>query len=293
MNNQRLGSLLVLGANGMLGRIIFAYFKSENPDFTWGTRRKLWGKKILKFDAKTCDKDFKKIFKKLKKIDYVINCIGIVEKNADINEVIKINALLPHKLEQFAQKYGFRLIHVSSDAVFSETQTLANEKILPMPTTIYGFSKFLGETFSKNAITFRTSILGFDPKDHKGILEWTLGRKKRIKNYTNQKWSGCTTLQFAKLCGRIISQNKFEFLRKKSPIFHFAPLGPIDKYKIVKTILKESHLHLKIRPFRGNRLTRVLTTLYFDYLFDSSYTNKIDLALRELLLFEKTLKKHV
>ena len=273
----------------MLGRSVFFYLKSKYPNYIWGTHReKIRKGDLLKLNAQTLEADFKSIFKKLKRIDYVINCIGIVKENQVLNTLIETNGLFPHKLERLAEQYNFKLIHVSTDAVFSETAGAMNEKNLPAPTDNYGLSKLAGETTSENAITFRTSVLGLDPIDHKGLLEWILGNKKTIKGYVNQIWSGCTVLQFAKLCEEIISKKKFGYLRKKSPFFHFAPLGPITKYQIIKVFLEELGRKKILKRAYGTKMTRTLKTLYFDYLSYNSYTNKISLALKEVIDFEKT-----
>lgn len=289
MQNNKSSHILVLAANGMLGKAVYKYLHLLFPNSVWGTVKKLNNNKsfLLKLDAFHYEKDFPIIFKKLKKIDYVINCIGVLKDYKNIQELIFINALFPHKLEDLSIVYKFKLLHISTDAVFSPLSGLINEESIPSPNDYYGASKYLGETNSSNAITFRTSIIGFNPNSNNGLLEWILENKgKPINGYTNQKWSGSTTLQYATLCGSIISKKSFLRLRKKSRIFHFAPIEPITKYLLIKyfrTIIKD---YASIKRVKGEIVNRALVTKYSDILSIRNYKRDIKSALTELLEFE-------
>lgn len=285
-------SILVLGAEGMLGRGVYMYLKNLYPNSTWGTHREVRKpySALLKFDVYNSEDDLSLILKKMRKIDYIINCIGILKKYDSVENLIYVNAFFPHKLASLAEKYHFKLIHVSSDAVFPENAGAVTENTISSPTDLYGTSKLLGEPFSQNALTFRTSIIGFDPLKHKGLLEWaSMSTNHLLKGYTNQRWTGCTVVQYAQLCHRIISQNRFANFRKRSAVFHFAPLGPISKYDILNAYLAVAKPKEKdiLKTAKGKKITRYLTSEYFDPNDLRKYTGDILKALKELIKFEK------
>src|SRR5579871_3095151 len=214
MKNKNLPKTLVLGADGMLGRIVFWYLNSKYSSVLGTSRRK--DSHFLYFNAHSAQRDLTDIIQKKGNIEYIINCIGILKNEEDAQEMFEINAIFPHVLELLSEKYHFKFIHISTDAVFSPQSEKVFEDSTVKPDGMYGESKYKGETSSKNALTIRTSILGFHSTVHKSLLDWVLNTsQKTINGYINQKWSGCTTLQFAQFCEMLISQNKFEILRNK------------------------------------------------------------------------------
>lgn len=281
--------ILVLGVSGMLGKTVFTYLRSIFLHSVFGTTRHVKNhSSILKLDAYTAEDDFKTIYKKLESIQYVVNCIGILKDSTNIKDILYVNSLFPHKLEKLAEKYNFRLFHISSDGVFSANSGNVNEHDNPSPDTTYGASKLLGETNSFFSITFRTSILGFDSAKHKGIIEWVLKNKsKTIEGYTNQLWTGCTTLQYATLCGNIIIKDIFHMLRKKSNIFHFAPLEPMTKYTLLKKIRKIINDSAQVKKTKKEKINRVLVTKFPSDLSIEKFQPDITTALKALITFEK------
>ena len=287
MNHTKTPKILILGANGMLGRTVFNYFLSKYPEITWGTVRNKPTDKTFNYDVYE-DNLVEKIIRQLDGVDYVINCIGILRSEIAVKEQIFINSYFPHLLEDLAEKNNFSLIHISTDAVFAPDVKKVNEDSYSLPTDIYGRSKLLGETESSRALTFRTSILGIDKINGKGFLNWLMkNSKSEINGYTNQKWNGCTTLQFAQFCSTLIEKNRFQSLRAISPVFHFAPIETTTKYEIAKTFIDEMNYESKLIESKGQEVTRELDTKYEDILL--SYYQKVSIksALHELVLFEK------
>lgn len=278
--------ILILGTNGMLGQTVFAYFSNKFQNSTWGTGRKK-AKNIFAFDAYDYY-SLKKIFKSLNSVDYVINCIGILRNANSLKDQIFINAYFPHILEDFAIKYNFLLIHVSTDAVFSPEAGKVTESTNPSPINSYGMSKYLGETQSTNAITIRTSILGINKLKSTGFLNWIMSNKGNdLFGFTNQTWNGCTTLQFAQFCDKLISKNAFHMLRKSSPIFHFAPISATTKYQIAEVFINEIQYKTPLKKSKGETISRELDTQYADILSSYYQKSSIQKALHELALFEK------
>lgn len=277
--------ILIIGASGMLGHTVFNYFKQYFPESTWGTTRtnKL-DKNIIIFDAQL-DERLQILDKNFNKLDYIINCSGILPSNKNLNEMNYINAMLPHNLSTFAEEKNAKLIHISSDAVFPRLVMDADEDTPPSPENFYGETKLRGEPNSMNAITFRTSILGLDPYQHKGLLEWVIQTRDCVA-YTNQYWSGCTTYQYASLCYRIIISGTFNQLRSRSRIFHFPPIAKIAKRDIITSFLKLSKNEKVVRTAIGEPLNRILITKYRD-LLKIKNQQTLEEALEDLINFER------
>jgi dTDP-4-dehydrorhamnose reductase len=275
--------ILILGESGMVGNTVFKYLKSINQKNVFATNRK-------EFSVGNFEKDFKLIQKKLGKIDYVINCIGLKNPNSTKKRFNEVNGEFPNKLAKTLNKNGTKLIHISTDAVFNPKKGIVKESDHPDPIDSYGISKLKGEANLTNTIIIRTSLVGFNKKNE-GIFEWVKNSKQNIQGFTNQIWSGCTTLQFAKLCEHIIREGNFEQLRKKSYVYHFAPLNLITKYMLVRTIAKLTNPDIKVNKSKSPKeISRFLASKYFDKKFLKPYTTNLNKAILELLKFEKNEK---
>lgn len=277
--------ILVLGAHGMLGRTVYNYLKTKFPNTTWGTIR---GKQKTFFylDANTISKNINDITRKIHHVDFIINCIGSLPNCAD-KELQEINAEFPIILAKVAKKYHSKVIHVSTDAVFPAIAGRVREKNKPFPDTAYGKSKLLGEADTENFLAIRTSLIGLDPEKHKGLLEWVLQYKDTsIPGFTNQIWSGCTTLQFAMLCEKIMAREAFDELNKKAKVYHFAPIYPISKYKLLQDFLLLTKKKILIKKIESEKKTRILTTDFAKELWFYEFTHIIFDALQELIRFE-------
>ncbi len=272
--------ILVLGANGFVGHTIFSFLSSHYQ--TIGTSRSKKTQNLVPFTVENSKRDFASIQKSMKTITHVINCIGVY-KNTSKEHLVQVNAMFPHQLEQLIPLYNFKLIHISTDAIFGRLQGTATETTTPFPDTIYGMSKLLGETEHKNALTIRTSLIGTDRYNKKGIIESILSSAKQIDGYANQAWSGCTTLQFAKLCSLLTDNKTFEHIRIKSTHIHFAPLPKITKYALVKKIVKNAGLSLDIKKVKKEKTTRVLTSLYTNISPIKQFNPSYEKALQKIL----------
>lgn len=284
-------NILVLGASGMLGKTVFIFLKNNYPKSVWGTSRNKKDKRKNLFFLETSSlrTDFNKIVKKIKQIDLVINCIALTKTDDNIENVIEINALFPHQVEKLAEKYGFKLIHVSTDAVFPIVSKRVSERSTPYAQGIYSASKLLGELSGKNSITVRSSFLGSISKNKDSFFQKAL-KHKDINGFIDQKWSGSTTLQFAKFCYFLTKDKNFDTLRKVSSIYHFVPLSNTTRYEILANLSKIKK-GIRIKKKKSlNPITRNLVSQYFDKNFYSSYTTNIQQALLELFQFEKTTK---
>ena len=271
--------ILVLGATGMLGRIVYKYLKTNNSNVIVGSSREKSNPGLIFFDVRKTNIDN---FLSKNRFDFVINCIGAL-KGSNKNDLVKLNSLFPKKFDMVCSKLTVNLIHISTDAVFADKGTVMSESSKASTYDEYGKSKLDGEVL--NGLNIRTSLLGLDPKEHKGILELMLSYKK-IKGFTNQIWSGATTLQVAEFVYWLMSDDNYENLIKKTHIIHFAPIESITKYRILETF-SELVNGARVIKKRGPKRTRILNTKYVDEIELKKYTKNLKKALKELIKFDE------
>jgi dTDP-4-dehydrorhamnose reductase len=215
-------SILVLGAEGMLGHKMFQTLSSRFPDTKctiFGSLEDPFYRSIPLF---TSQNTFEKInvmesaalkkFLEKERPDFLINCIGIVKQRDEGKMAIPsitINSLFPHLLADWAGSWNGRLIHFSTDCVFSGKKGNYSETDPSDAEDLYGKSKHLGEVSNvPNALTLRTSIIGRELSNFKSLLEWFLAQKgKKIKGYKKVIYSGVTTNHIAKLVGDLINDH--------------------------------------------------------------------------------------
>ena len=109
--------------------------------------------------------------------DAVVNCIGIVKQLKEAKDPavsIRLNALFPHLVTKICNQHGARLIHISTDCVFSGTGGPYSEEDIADADDLYGRTKQLGEVDAAGSCTVRTSIIGRELDRGTGLLEWFL-----------------------------------------------------------------------------------------------------------------------
>ena len=215
-------SILVLGGEGMLGHKVFQNLANRFP----GTKCTIFGSlsdpfyraiPLFKPEA-TIERvnamDLPALLQLLEKEkpDYLINCIGIVKQRDEGKMAIPsitINSLLPHRLAEWGMSWGGRLVHFSTDCVFSGRKGNYNEDDPSDAEDLYGKSKYLGEVADRpDALTLRTSIIGRELSNFKSLLEWFLEQNgKKVKGFKRVIYSGVTTNYIAELVGKIISDH--------------------------------------------------------------------------------------
>jgi dTDP-4-dehydrorhamnose reductase len=190
----------------------------------------------------------------------VVNAVGIVKQRADARESIpsiEINALLPHRLAVLCGTIGARLIHLSTDCVFSGRIGNYSETAPPDPEDLYGRSKLLGEVGDRGCLTLRTSMIGPELKGKTGLLEWFLAQNGTVKGYRSTIFSGFTTLELS----RIIERIAVEFPEAHG-IYHVAS-QPINKYELLTKIKRALDLKVEVVPDDAVRCDRSLDSSRF------------------------------
>lgn len=162
--------------------------------------------------------------------DVLINCIGLLVKESEEKKdlAVYINSYLPHFLENHFKNTSTRVIHLSTDDVFSYHGQPPQEKSPYSPETFYGRSKALGEIINAKDLTFRMSIVGPDMRvPGTGLLNWFFEQKGEIQGYTKTIWNGVTTLELAKAIKAAVEQNL-------TGLYHLVPKRGISKYDLLQ-----------------------------------------------------------
>jgi dTDP-4-dehydrorhamnose reductase len=140
----------------------------------------------------------------------VINCIGLIKQRHEAAAAIpalEINSLLPHRLLEICKEAGARLVHFSTDCVFSGHRGGYRENDNPDPVDLYGRSKLLGELDHAPALTLRTSVIGLELARKLGLIEWFLAQRGTIRGFRRWMYSGMTTLEMARLVERLLERH--------------------------------------------------------------------------------------
>lgn len=200
--------VLVLGATGMAGHTISIYLKEAGYDVTALSRRKFEHCNNIIGDAT----DFVFLNEVISKGDYdiIINAIGILNKDAHNNKskAVLLNSYLPHFLSDISKNAKTRIIHMSTDCVFSGKTGSYTEDSFRDGDTFYDRSKALGELENDKDLTLRNSIVGPDlNKEGIGLFNWFMKQKGQINGYTKAIWTGVTTLTLAKAMEKAIEEN--------------------------------------------------------------------------------------
>jgi dTDP-4-dehydrorhamnose reductase len=246
--------ILVLGVTGMLGNAVFRVFSADAGHETWGTLRSgaalrhfpqdshvrlLCGVDVLDQDA---------LVAALGKVkpDVVINCVGLIKQLADAKDpltALPINAMLPHRLARLCELAGARLIHVSTDCVFSGRKGLYQETDLSDAEDLYGKSKYIGELHDlPHAITLRTSIIGHELGSSYALVDWFLSQQGSVKGFTRAIFSGLPTVELARVMKDFVIPHP-----QLNGLYHVAA-APIDKFKLLELVAAQYGKQTEIRP---------------------------------------------
>ena len=232
--------ILVLGANGMLGHVVTRHFLDIGYEVLETSRDK---GDINYFDV---SKDISAIQKVLKRIKpkVVINCIGILNKNAEENHdlAVMVNSYLPHYLDKISDEFDFKLIHISTDCVFDGKKGEYCENSQKDSTSFYGQSKALGEVKNDKNLTLRTSIIGPDTNPNGiGLFQWFMNQETQTNGFNKVIWTGVTTIELAKCIDKAIKNNLVG-------LKHVVNGDTIDKLSLLKLIKKHFKKDIKIIP---------------------------------------------
>lgn len=190
--------------------------------------------------------------------EVVVNCVGIIKQipaGQDPVASITVNSLFPHKLQAICADRNARLVHMSTDCVFSGRKGMYTEDDNADPTDLYGRSKLLGEVQGDNCLTIRTSIIGRELDSTHGLLEWFLSQPgPRVRGYTNAIFSGLPTLALSSVIANVI--RNFPDLHG---LYHVSS-DPISKFELLRLFAAAFDKPVEIEPFAGVQVDRSLNS---------------------------------
>ena len=246
-------NILVLGASGMLGNAMMRVM-SENAKFNvFGTIRsesakrfftsEIGNKLIIDINIDNLESILKAFA--IAKPVVVINCVGLIKQLASADDplqAIPINALLPHQLARICAVAGARLIHMSTDCVFSGAKGGYVESDNSDALDLYGKSKFLGEVDYANAITLRTSIIGHELNSQRALVNWFLKQNNECNGYTKAIFSGFPTVVLAQIIRDFVIPKP-----ELTGVYHVAA-KPISKFDLISLIAEVYGKKINIIP---------------------------------------------
>lgn len=230
--------VLVLGVSGMLGNAVFRQLSLDSVLQVFGSVRGVGGagyfpnslreQIVAGVDVENHD-SLVNVFAKVVP-DVVINCVGLVKQLSDANDplqAVPINSLLPHRLAALCKVASARLVHISTDCVFSGAKGGYLESDFPDAYDLYGRSKLLGEVDYPHAITLRTSIIGHELAGARSLLCWFLAQQGPVKGFTKAVFSGLPTNELARVIRDVVLPKP-----ELHGLYHVAS-KPIDKYSLL------------------------------------------------------------
>ncbi len=245
--------ILVIGASGMIGSTVLRVLSEKRDWEVFGTIRN--GDVIRFFTAQIAkrllvgvDVQHSDVLLKLLddiRPDVVINCAGLTKHKPEADDPlvsIPINTLMPHRLAELCKLVGARLIHVSTDCVFSGEKGGYTEEDFADARDVYGKSKALGEVTYPHTVTLRTSTIGHELQSKYGLLDWFLSQEWSCKGYDRAIFSGLPTVIFAQIVRDVVIPHN-----ELSGLYHVAA-KPINKFYLLKLIANVYGKKIEIIP---------------------------------------------
>lgn len=259
--------ILVLGVTGMLGSAVFKSL-SEHHD-VYGTARgssaksffaeSLQQKMILGVDV--LDQDILVNLLLDVKPDVVINCVGLIKQLPNAKDplvALPLNAMFPHRLARLCGLQGVRLIHISTDCVFSGEKGMYKESDESDAKDLYGKSKYIGELHDySHCVTLRTSIIGHELNSNASLVDWFLSQVGQVKGFRKAVFSGLPTAELARVINEFVLPNPGLY-----GLYHVSA-EPIDKYRLLNLVKDVYEKDIKIVADDGVVIDRSLDSTGF------------------------------
>ena len=194
--------------------------------------------------------------------DFIVNCIGVlIHGSSNVGNAIYLNAYLPHQLKKISKNINAKLIHISTDCVFSGSKGGYIESDVKDGQGIYPQTKILGEIEDDSNLTLRTSIVGPELKiNGEGLFHWFMNQQGDISGFTKSIWSGVTTIELAKAV-------KWSIDNEITGLYHVTNNTIISKYELLKLLQKHIKKDINIKPVDENNVDKsfIDTRLLMNY----------------------------
>ncbi len=266
---------LILGASGMAGHVISIYLKEKGHDVAGYCRRSIGFVEYIKGDIKNVQR-LKNVIE-TENYDIVVNAAGVLNQfaEADKESAVFLNSYLPHLLAKLTENMNTRVIHMSTDCVFSGKNAPYTENSFRDGESFYERSKALGELNDGKNLTLRNSIVGPDINENGiGLFNWFMKQNGEINGYTNAMWTGMTTLQLAKTI-------EAAALSDAHGLVNMVYKENISKYELLKLFDRYMRNNeVKINPYDDFSLDKTLvrTNFEFDYTVPDYETMIIEMS---------------
>jgi dTDP-4-dehydrorhamnose reductase len=261
--------VLILGATGALGHVMFTWLSGREGLEVFGTVRdqeqagRWFSQELLNNCLGNVDAfNFSSLIHALATVkpEIVINCIGIVKQSqlaADPVISISINSLLPHRLAVTCRLAGIRLIQMSTDCVFDGERGNYREEDPANALDIYGRTKALGEVTSAGCLTVRTSVICHELRGNLGLLEWFLAQQDQVQGFTRAIFSGFPMITFTKIIEAYLLDGP-----GLTGLYHISA-EPIAKYDLLKLVAEQYGKQIDIIPDDNLKVDRSLDSSAF------------------------------
>ncbi len=264
--------IAVLGSTGMAGHMVSLYLEEAGYMVYRASRSERNTLTSRTVDA--ADPAALRAWLEEVRPDGVVNCIGLLQRACEArpDRAVLLNAYIPHYLESLFSQERTKVIHLSTDCVFSGSKGGYAENALPDGRTMYDRSKALGELNNRKDLTLRMSIIGPDTDPGgTGLLNWFMAQKGELQGYSKTLWNGVTTLELAKAV-------EWALRTEVAGLYHLVPAGTIDKYSLLRlfqqTFQKED---VQISRIDGPQLDKTLVNTRTDFGFQvGSYPAQLE-----------------
>lgn len=254
--------VLLFGATGMAGHVAYYYLRSTGKyDISDVVYRTPLTEESIVVDVTNRDAVAEVIHRVRPEV--IINCIGILIRGSKEypDNAILINAYFPHLLKRHSDEVGAKLIHISTDCVFSGKKGNYTEDDFRDADDVYGRSKALGEIINDKDLTIRTSIIGPELKENgEGLFHWFMHQHGEVNGFRTAIWGGVTTLELAKAIEYALDNGTVGLVHLSNGI-------GISKYDLL-CMFKEIWLkqNVEIISCDANGVDKsIRKSLYFDY----------------------------
>lgn len=251
--------ILVLGVLGMAGHVMAEVLKNAGHEVVGFARRESPYCKTIIGDAQ--DGNLIREVLSNGAFDAVINCIGVLNKEVDANpaEGIYLNSVLPHLLVKYTAGTGTKVIHLSTDCVFSGKDGNYREDSFRDADSMYGRSKTMGELNDEKNLTIRTSIVGPDLHEKGcGLFNWFMKQNGTVNGYTQAIWSGVTTIELAKAVATVLESDV-------TGLYHLVNGDKIDKCSLLRLFNEMRVDPVVINPVNNDRVDKSIICTRTDF----------------------------
>jgi dTDP-4-dehydrorhamnose reductase len=245
--------IVVLGSTGMAGHVVTSRLESNRSLEVLNISRTKFNEQTVTIDV-TDTKSLEDIISEFSP-EIVVNCVGMLIKESEKNKVgaVMVNSLLPHVLSSMCDKHGGRLIHLSTDCVFSGAKGPYDIGDFRDGDSFYDRSKALGEVVNERDLTIRTSITGPELKENgTGLFDWFMQKNGTAPGFTQALWSGVMTTELAKYIETICIS------RSPRGLIHFSVPGGISKFELLTIFNSVFDRGLTIEPVENQRVDKRL-----------------------------------